>query len=314
MSAIIRIRDKSPSILVFGDIMLDEFIIGRVDRISPEAPVPVVVEHNNLMTLGGCGNVIRNLLNIGVNIGLISAIGDDITGEAIKRKLTESDIGTDGLLKCHGIQSTRKMRIIADRQHIVRVDWDSSFLNKADYSKLTDTVSKRIKEYDGIIISDYDKGLCKRDIVSFIIDEARRKNIEVFIDPKGEDWDKYCGADLITPNLKEAEIIVNSEIKNEKDVESAGKKICDLYKIKTCVITRGGLGMSVIDGEDCWHIPSTAKEVFDVSGAGDTVMACISSALLSDVDLIQAVTFANNAAGIVVGHVGTAPIGPDELY
>lgn len=313
MLIIDKIKNNPSSVLVFGDIMLDEFIIGSVDRISPEAPVPIVVGEENLTTLGGCGNVIRNLFNIGVNINLISAVGDDSTGEIIKKKIDEMGLKYDGLSICKKTKSTRKMRVIAERQHIVRVDWDSNGLNKLDSRKTLDVISKGLQYSDGVIISDYDKGFCTNEITSFLIKEAQKNQTDVFIDPKGRDWTKYSGATVITPNLKEAEMILGDSIGNDTAVELAGKKICDLYNIKTCIITRGSEGISVINKNQCLHIPSNAREVFDVSGAGDTVIACLTSALLSGIDLIQAVTFANSAAGLVVGHVGTVPIRMDEL-
>jgi len=313
MLTIDKIRNNPSSVLVFGDIMLDEFIIGSVDRISPEAPVPIVVGGDSLATLGGCGNVIRNLFNIGVNINLVSAVGDDSTGKIIKEKIAKMGLEFDGLLICKETRSTRKMRVIAERQHVVRVDWDSDGSGRLDSDKILDAVSKGLQYSDGVIISDYDKGLCTEEIISFLIKEAQKNHIDVFVDPKGRDWTKYFGATLITPNLKEAEMIIGNSIENETEVELAGKKICDLFNIKTCIITRGSEGISVIDDRQCSHIPSNAREVFDVSGAGDTVIACLTSALLSGIDLIQAVAFANSAAGLVVGHTGTVPVGIDEL-
>jgi len=313
MLIIDKIKSNPPSVLVFGDIMLDEFIIGRVDRISPEAPVPIVMGEDSLTAIGGCGNVIRNLFNIGVNINLVSAVGDDVTGEIIKKKIAKMGLKLDGLSICKETKSTRKMRVIAERQHVVRVDWDSNGSGKLDSDKILDSVSKNLQYSDGIIISDYDKGLCTKEITSFLIKEAQKNQINVFVDPKGKDWAKYSGATLITPNLKEAEVIIGNSISNDKDVESAGRKICDLFNIKTCIITRGAEGISVINDSQCLHIPSNAREVFDVSGAGDTVIACLTSALLSGIDLIQAVTFANSAAGLVVGHIGTVPVRMDEL-
>ena len=313
MLTIDKIKKDPPSVLVFGDIMLDEFIVGSVNRISPEAPVPVVVGERNLTNLGGCGNVIQNLFNIGVGINLVSAIGDDSTGDIIKRKIDEMRPVYNGLLVLKETRSTRKMRVIAERQHIVRVDWDSNGLSSIDSEKILSVIPKAIESSDGIIISDYDKGFCNNEITSFLIKEAKKNQVDVFVDPKGVDWNKYSGATLITPNLKEAEMIIGSSISNDEEVELAGNKICDLYKIKTCIITRGPEGISVISNSQCTHIPSNAREVFDVSGAGDTVIACLTSALLSGIDLIQAVTFANYAAGMVVGHVGTVPVRMHEL-
>ena len=313
MSIIDKINKEPSSILVFGDIMLDEFILGHVDRISPEAPVPVVVGEDNFNNLGGCGNVIRNLINIGVHVDLISAIGNDKAGQIIKEKLSDIGLSDAGLLTCKEIRTTRKIRVIADRQHIVRVDWDYNVQNEIDYRRVFDILSGKLKSADGIIISDYNKGFCSDEAIRFLIESSKKDSKVVFVDPKGENWDKYSGATIITPNVKETEIILKKPIKDQNDIEISGKKICDLYDIETCVITRGPKGISVIDNDGCFHVPSNAKEVFDVSGAGDTVIAALASSLLSKINLVDSVKFANKAAGIVVGHVGTTPISKIEL-
>lgn len=313
LNSLEKILDRRPAILVVGDIMLDHFIYGRVDRISPEAPVPVVQCVKELNTLGGCGNVVRNLSNLMVNATLVSAIGEDATGEIIQSKLVDLDIPVSGLLLSPHIHTTHKMRVIADKQQVVRVDWDANSLTDKEYRSLGKLLSASIQKIDGILISDYKKGLCTGGLIQSAIKSANKLEIPVFIDPKGKDWFKYSGATLITPNTKEAEEIVVHSLVADKDFEEAGRKICKDYNIKACLITRGKDGMSYIGDEQVYHVSSGAREIYDVSGAGDTVIACFAAALTAGVNIECAIYFANTAAGIVVGHVGTEAINIEEL-
>ena len=306
MNPIEKITNYQPSVLVIGDIMLDNYIYGSVKRISPEAPVPIVLCEEEMNALGGCGNVIRNLSNIGANVSLISYVGSDYCGELIKDKLIEMDVEIGGLLSLNTVKTTRKMRIIAEKQQVVRVDWDSNKLSNNECKQIDELVEKTLTNYDGVIISDYDKGVCSNSLSKLIIDKANNSNIPIFVDPKGKNWSKYSGATYITPNIKEIEEIGNFRLKNNKDFEVAGKKILEKYNIENCLITRGKDGMAMISNSDMYYLSSKVKEVFDVSGAGDTV-------ILSGVDKKNAVKFSNKAAGIVVGHIGTTAITKKEL-
>ena len=169
MSIINLINEKQLSILVFGDIMLDEFITGHVERVSPEAPVPVVIGKDNLSSLGGCGNVINNLINIGTNVDIISAVGGDKAGQLIREKLKNCGIEPYGLLKYKEIKTTRKIRVIANKQHVVRVDWDSNVSDSVDESAVCDIITRKLQNVDGVIISDYDKGFCSDEVIRFLI-------------------------------------------------------------------------------------------------------------------------------------------------
>ena len=293
--------------------MLDRYIFGETTRISPEAPVPIVKFFNEKFMLGGCGNVVRNLDNLGVKTSIISAIGNDAAGKKIIDELRNRNISTSGIVEIPNICTTEKMRILSDKQQIVRVDWDANQFDLKYLDKLINSLSEKIKKHDGVLISDYGKGFCKTEMLNKIIKISDLFKVPVFIDPKGKNWGKYRNIDLITPNTQEAESLINKKLIDDNDFENAGKKICHTYKIKSCVITRGKEGMSYISGDQIFHLRSEAQEIFDVSGAGDTVIASIATALISGLDPKNAARFANNAAGIVVGHVGTSAITLKEL-
>ena len=313
MNVLSKILNKNPKILVIGDLMLDRYIFGETTRISPEAPVPVVKFSNEKFMLGGCGNVVRNLDNLGVKTSIISAIGNDVAGEKILDELRNRNISISGIVQVPTIRTTEKMRILSNEQQIVRVDWDANQFELKYLKKLMNSFPEKIKEHDGILISDYGKGFCKTEMLNEIIKTSNLLKVPVFIDPKGRNWEKYCNIDLITPNTKEAESLINKKLIDDNDFENAGEKICHTYKIKSCIITRGKDGMSYISDDQIFHLRSKAQEIFDVSGAGDTVIASIAAALISGSDPKNAANFANNAAGIVVGHVGTSAITIKEL-
>jgi len=300
-------------ILVIGDLMLDHYIFGKVVRISPEAPVPVVDVHHETDMLGGCGNVIQNLFNLGTSVSVLSAVCDDYNGGKILDKLTKMEIATNSIFYSSDFLTNYKMRIVANNQHVVRADWGNSILPQDIEKSISDLVEELINEVNGIIISDYGKGVCTDNILKETISKANNSNKPVFVDPKGTNWTKYSGATFITPNIKEASVMLNQPLRKNSDYEAAGLYLIDKYNIKNCLITRGSEGMSLINNSETFHIPTISKEVFDISGAGDTVIACLAVAILNGVSVKEAVEFANNAAGIVVGHVGTAAISREEL-
>ena len=205
------------------------------------------------------------------------------------------------------------MRIVAEGQQLVRVDWDTSYLTDRSINKVLKQVDEYIGAVDGVIISDYNKGVCNELIVKEIINYVKNLKVPAFIDPKGIKWNKYFGATIITPNLKEAETVLGKRLKSEKDIEEAGIEICDNFRINGCLITRGPNGMSYVSKDFILHVSSEAKEIFDVSGAGDTVIAAFTTGILAGFDPEIATRFANKAAGIVVGHIGTTAITIPEL-
>ncbi len=308
-----KIQEVSPKILVVGDIMLDRFIFGNVHRISPEAPVPVVHSVEEKYCLGGCGNVLRNLANLGADASVVSVIGEDQAGEKIKQDLKTKGISNRYIVTSKSNRTTEKMRIVAEGQQLVRVDRDSRKLTKQSINQILMKVSKNIKEVDGIIISDYNKGVCTEAVIREIITRAKKHKIPTYVDPKGKNWDKYYGASVITPNLKEAEEAIGRSLVYDEEVEDAGMELCKKLSLSACLITRGPKGMSYVNEEFKLHVVSEAKEIYDVSGAGDTVIASFASSMVAGFDPEAATRFANKAAGIVVGHIGTTAIKVSEL-
>ena len=313
MRVVDKIQKFSPKILVVGDIMLDRFIFGNVDRISPEAPVPVVRSIEEKYSLGGCGNVLRNLINLGAQASVVSFVGEDQAGKRIQHYLKKKGISIRFIVESKSARTTEKMRIVAEGQQLVRVDWDATNLTEQNINQVLKQVSKKITGVDGVIISDYNKGVCKEVVIKEIINKAKELHIPIFVDPKGKKWNKYYGASVITPNLKEAEDALGKILKNDGDVEIAGMEICNELSLDACLITRGPNGMSYIGKDAKFHVSSEAKEIYDVSGAGDTVIASFAAGTLVGFDSKSVTRFANKAAGIVVGHIGTTAIRVSEL-
>lgn len=308
-----KILNTQPKILVVGDIMVDKYLFGKVHRISPEAPVPIVECYEEKKMLGGCGNVIRNLANLGVKTSVISAIGKDLSGNFIIEQLLKKNISVANIVQVKNLKTTEKMRIISDNQQMVRVDWDQDKSLIEEKYLLMSKKTQELNEIDGIIISDYGKGVCTNNLLKSLIKIAKSKEIPVFVDPKGKDWAKYKEATVITPNQKEAENILNTKLISDEDFLYAGDKICTLFNIESCIITRSSQGMSFINKDYKFHLKSNAKEIYDVSGAGDTVIAAIAAGVVVDNNPKNIVNFANQAAGIVVGHIGTSAVTIEEL-
>lgn len=300
--------------LVIGDIMLDVYYKGNVDRISPEAPVPVVRVNSVSYSLGGAANVCNNIANLGAKATLIGFTGNDDHESKISTLLEKS--GIDAKLIKTASPTITKMRILGEHQQIVRVDFEDKNPNyqENDYSLLQQYILPELKDANIVIISDYKKGVVKESICKRIIEESKKLNKIVIVDPKGNNWEKYAGATYITPNLKELKDISNTDIKNENDdVVKSGSNIVGKFDLDNLLVTRSEKGMSLINKNETFHIPTNAKEVYDVSGAGDTVIATLSLGLASGMSNYEAIKLANTAAGIVVGKLGTVPITKDEL-
>ena len=300
---------KNKKILVLGDLMLDKYIWGNVARISPEAPVPVVEVHKDSSCLGGAGNAANSLESLGAFPLLVGIVGDDGEGQWIKENVPDSR----GIFTDPSRPTTVKTRIIAHHQQVVRVDLEKK---SPIPSKMEKQIIIFIKEesFDGILISDYNKGTLSRSLVSQTLSYAKRKKIPVFVDPKFENFFLYSSVTLITPNHYEASKIVNQECTNDTQVEKVGQKILERISAPYLIIKRGEHGMSVFEkGKKVKHIPTVAKEVYDITGAGDTVIATASLALLSGSTIMEAAILSNAAAGIVVGKIGTAAVTAEEL-
>ena len=302
-------RFKNKRVLVLGDLMLDKYIWGDVSRISPEAPVPVVAVRKDTSCLGGAGNVAHNLESLGARPILVGVVGDDAEGRWIKRHLPESR----GVFLDKKRPTTVKTRIIAHHQQVVRVDFEKK-------SPIPEPIQQRMvkvireEEYDGLLISDYNKGIVNPSLMGRVLENARTQKIPVFVDPKVENFSLFSPITLITPNHVEAEKIVRHECRTDAQVERAGFEILSLISSLYLILKRGEQGMTVFEkGKPPIHIPTIAKEVFDVTGAGDTVIATVTLALLSGATIREAAMISNAAAGIVVGKIGTATASPEEL-
>jgi len=300
-------RDKR--VLVLGDVMLDRYIWGDVSRISPEAPIPVVEVKRDTSCLGGAGNVSHNLERLGAFPLLAGIVGNDPEGEWIRQNVSDSR----GIFAIPGRPTTVKTRIIAHHQQVVRVDLEKK-------QPVSPEVENQILEFiqssncDGIIISDYNKGMLVESLVKRTLSFASERKIPVFVDPKIENFDLFSPVTLIAPNHHEAEKIVHHECSSDTQIEKAGQKILSLISAQYLILKRGELGISVFEkGKKASHIPAISKEVYDVTGAGDTVIATAALALLSGSTIEEAAILANTAAGIVVGKIGTATLTPDEL-
>lgn len=317
-------------ILVIGDIILDEFVWGSVQRISPEAPVPVVWANRRSFMPGGAANVASNITSLGAKADLIGVIGRDKNTDLLLSEIKKRKISTRGILIEPNRHTTLKTRIIAGHQQIVRVDWEhTDALPKELNLKIISFIEKNIKNYDAVIIEDYGKGVINTDLLEEIILLARKNKKIITVDPKEENFLYYRRATSITPNRKELENAVrNLKIKdktnrfkvhsdrlfNDKDIDLAATQILKYLDLESVLVTLGEQGMRLFEKEGAvTHIPTVAQEVFDVSGAGDTVIAVFSLALSSGAAKPQAAYIANFAAGIVVGKLGTAVIEREEL-
>jgi rfaE bifunctional protein kinase chain/domain len=317
-------------VLVVGDLILDEYIWGNVERISPEAPVPVVWADKKTYAAGGAANVAHNLRALGAQVSLAGVVGKDHGREVILSHLRKSGIDTKPIFTEKGRHTTLKSRVFARHQQMVRIDWEHVHpLRKDSRNRLVDFVIGHLKDFDAIIVEDYGKGVIEAPLLRQIIPEARRRKRVITVDPKEDNFEAYEGATSITPNRKEAENairylkvkdrenkfrIYDDGLNNFKDIRTAGREIVKHLGLETLLVTLGEQGMWLFlkDGSDR-HIPTVAREVFDVSGAGDTTIATFTLGLCCSATAQESAYLANVAAGIVVGKVGTAPIERKEL-
>lgn len=306
---------EKQKILIVGDIMLDKYYYGEVQRISPEAPVPIMNVKKEKHVLGGAANVANNLTNLGCKVLLSGITGEDENRKYLCNLIDEQAIDHTGVFFDERPTIT-KTRIIGLHQQMIRLDFEEIIpISSAIEEKVISNFDKVINNgINVVIISDYGKGVCTDRVCRYIIDKCNEIRKVVIIDPKGSNWDKYRGADYITPNIKELGDVVGDQIKNEdKLIESYAKLIKEKYNIKNLLVTRSEKGMSFINYESVTHIATEAKEVFDVSGAGDTVVATLAAFLSSGVDALSSVKLANIAAGIVISKMGTYPIISEEF-
>ncbi len=306
---------KDIQILVIGDLMIDEYLWGNVDRISPEAPVPVVAVKDESYTLGGAGNVINNLVAMGASVFVAGTAGTGTAGKQLISMLRDLGVDTRGIIEDRKRPTTKKTRVIASNQQVLRIDRETRTRITSDtLIKLTAHIEKILPKMDLVLISDYDKGLITRELILKTTAAANTSGIITIADPKGMDFSKYRSVSVLTPNRKEAGLAAGMEIISQEDLNRAGLKIMEETGLKRLLITCGKDGMLLFDkGRPPFRILSEARQVFDVSGAGDTVIAILGLAMASGADFKESASAANAAAGIVVAKVGTATVSPDEL-
>jgi len=302
-------------ILVVGDIMLDRFIWGDVSRISPEAPVPVVVVEKETFLLGGAANVVNNIHSLGGKASLCGVVGDDEMGQKVLKRLGEMGIERSGISIEPGRQTTVKTRIIAHHQQLVRIDRETTRHPKVSTLRsLSEYLKRNIKSFDGVILSDYGKGLLTRGLVQDVIRKARQTGKFVMVDPKIKNFFFYRGATVVTPNTGEASSASRISITDEVSLNRAGRNLLKRLRCDALVITRGEDGMAIFEPhQKPFLVPTEAREVYDVTGAGDTVIGTMALALGAGASIRRATELANHAAGIVVGKVGTATVDQEEL-
>lgn len=302
-------------ILVIGDVMIDRFVFGNISRISPEAPIGVLNTGETKSSLGGAGNVVRNLLTLGAQVNFISVIGDDSEGHEIKKMLSTYNRIKSRFIVESPRKTSIKTRFIANRQQILRVDRETTdCINGASNEELLQAAHEYMNECNAIILSDYGKGVLPQDIIAAVIEMAKKRDIPVFIDPKGTDYTRYRGATVLTPNLKELRDATNMPVDNNEQVILAARKLIYTCKLFAILVTRSQDGMSlVLSSGSVRHLKAEAREVFDVSGAGDTVIAITAAAYGAGAQLDEAAVLANIGAGIAVGKLGTAVIYPQDL-
>lgn len=308
-----RIRNRKPNIAVVGDLMIDHYLWGSCNRISPEAPVQVVSVEKESSVLGGAGNVITNLLSLGSDVSIFSVVGDDENGKEMKRLLSEASVKSINIFNEIGRRTTKKSRIISSNQQVIRYDDETTenILLSSQFH-LLEALKKELFSYDLIILSDYGKGVLTPNLTKDIISLAKDFNKPILVDPKGVDYSKYRGATLLTPNKQEASIATNISIVDQNSLTIAVKNLKDELQLDYSIVTLSEDGIALLDDE-MELIPTVAREVFDVTGAGDTVIASLGVALSSGFSIKEACEFANKAAALVVAKVGSATVTLNEV-
>ena len=302
------------SVAVLGDVILDEYVYGRVSRLSPEAPVPVLEAQSRDQVLGGAGNVARNISSLGGSARLFAVVGKDEAADRIRKLAVDDDIGTNGLWTDILRPTTTKQRVVAQTQQIVRIDSeDVSAIPEDLAEKIADDIRSVAQSSDVLIISDYDKGVVTHSLLERAVAAFVSQNKPIVVDPNVTHFFDYAGTTVITPNHIELERVSGKRIRNEEELFATGKEIRSRLGQTALLITRGESGMALMDDSGILKIPTVAREVYDVSGAGDTVVAALALGLGAGLELSEAAKVANAAGGIVVGKRGTATVTSAEL-
>lgn len=302
-------------VVVLGDLMLDRFIWGRVTRVSPEAPVPVVDVTSESVLLGGAGNVFLNLHSLGASVAVCGVVGDDAAGTALVDLLRGQGGSVDGVIAEVGRPTTQKTRVIAHQQQVVRVDRERrDLLGVKTRAALIDAVETSLEGANCLVVSDYAKGVVSSELMDRVRRTAAARGVEILVDPKVSNMSYFAGVHIVTPNHLEAAQASGVDIVDGDSLARAGNALLDRLQVSAVLITRGEQGMTLFERNGAvTHIPTVAKQVFDVTGAGDTVIATLAAARSAGAPLADAARLANCAAGYVVGVVGTAAITPEAL-
>lgn len=302
-------------VLILGDVMLDEYMWGAVSRISPEAPVPVVAVQSESVKVGGAGNVATNVAALGGRATLVGLVGNDAAAERLSHELELHGVKGDGLVEDRSRPTTIKSRVVAGSQHVVRFDRESDApVSRAVRAQVIAAVRQRLPEADVLLISDYAKGVVSPGLVREVLALAARYHRMVAVDPKVQNLPLFKGVTVVAPNHHEAAAAAHLTIRSEADLLRVGQMLLRRLKARGVLVTRGEQGMSLFEaGKPVVHIPTVAREVYDVTGAGDTVMGALSLALAAGATMGEAAVIANFAAGVVVGKRGTATVTRAEL-
>ena len=313
--SIINENFKNKRILIIGDLMLDEYLIGNVIRISPEAPVPVVEVAEQQVRFGGAANVALNVTAMGCIPVLVGVLGNDREADIFSNLMIEHNMDDSGLLRLDRRHTTVKTRVIGHSQHITRVDRETKeYLSEQEERTLINLIIDQIDGVDGIILQDYNKGVLTEKVIFETIAVARAKDKLITVDPKFINFHKFSNVSLFKPNIKETEEALAIKISSEQDLLDAGQRLLKILNPESVLITRGPAGMSLFEASGAiTHIPTQARKIADVSGAGDTVISTLTAALIGDASYQEAAIIANFAAGIVCEEVGIVPIDKEKL-
>jgi D-beta-D-heptose 7-phosphate kinase/D-beta-D-heptose 1-phosphate adenosyltransferase len=310
----INFKNRIPKILVIGDLMIDHYLWGKCERISPEAPVQIVNIDKENSVLGGAGNVINNLRALESNVDVLSVIGNDTTAKELEALLESIEVKSDMLIIEQNRKTSKKSRLIASQQQVLRYDNESiEDISSSSETQIINKLLAIISTYDVVILSDYGKGVLTTKLTQEIISISNKNKVKVFVDPKGKDYSKYKGAYTLTPNKKEAIEATNILINDNESLEKAIRKLKDECELEVSLITLSESGIAIFD-DNLRIKPTVAREVYDVTGAGDTVIASIAFAIANHMKIDDAIQFANLAAGVVVGKIGSATASLDEIY
>ena len=302
-------------LLVLGDLMLDHYLWGRSDRISPEAPVPVVEVERETSSLGGAGNVAANLRTLGAEPVLVGVVGQDARAQQLFDAFAARGVDTRAIVRDAARPTTIKTRVIAHSQQVVRADWESrADVEGEALEQVLDALARELPRCEALVVSDYGKGVITRATLEQAIGLAKRQGIPIAVDPKESHIDSYRGVSIVTPNQQEAGWVMGQRVTNEASLMEVGWGLQKRLDLECALITRGAEGMSLFEKSGRYtHLPTVAREVFDVTGAGDTVVSVVALALAAGADYPEACYLANHAAGVVIREVGTATCAPDQL-